>query len=382
MPIYLDHNATTPLDERVLAAMLPYFGAQYGNASSLYRPGRDARAAIETAREQVAALVRAHPSQVVFTGGGTEANNLALKGAVVGHQLRTLAVSAIEHASVLAPARGLRKQGVELHLIAADPLGQVSVSALEPALAGPGPALVSVMLANNETGVVQDVAALAARAKAARALIHTDAVQAAGKIAVDFTALGVHLMSLSAHKIYGPKGVGALVVDKALDVEPLLHGGGQEKGRRAGTENVAAIVGFGAAAELAAAELESRTAHVARLRSRLETGLRELPGVTVFAATAQRLPSTTFFGLPGIDGEALLMALDACDIAVASGAACDSGSAEPSHVLRAMGVDEALARGAVRVSLGQGNCEADIDALLAALRRLGGELRNLPVMAP
>ncbi len=375
MAVYLDHNATTPLDPRVLEAMLPYLRGHHGNASSVHAYGRVARNAIDQAREQVAALVNAQSSQVVFTGCGTEANNLALKGVAARLVAGRIAVSAVEHASLLGPAHALERQGWIIDAIAVDDQCRVSMASLSEVLEDASsevikasPRIVSVMMANNETGVIQDIPAISAQARRVGAIMHTDAVQAAGKIPVDFPASGAHLMSLSAHKLYGPKGVGALIVDKSLELEPLLHGGGHEMGRRGGTENVAGIVGFGAAAELALNELAARSAHLYRLRDLLEAGLRELPGVVIFAERAARLPNTVLIGVPGIDGEALLMNLDRKGIAVSSGSACASGSGEPSHVLLAMGVDPGLARRVIRVSLGQGNTPENVLRFVAVLR--------------
>lgn len=376
MCIYLDHNATTPLDARVLEAMQPFLTDRFGNPSAVYGLGRQARAAIDAARDKVAALVGVHASQVIFTSGGTEANNLALKGVVDGGASR-LVVSAIEHASVLETAKALRRRGADVMTLGVEENGVVRIDSLPVVLQGTRGALLSVMAVNNETGVIQPVAEIAQVARRFGAWVHTDAVQAAGKLPLDFSASGVHLMSLSAHKISGPKGVGALIVDKAVDLVPLLHGGGHEKRRRAGTENVAAIVGFGAAAAFAAEELVARRAHAARLQAYLEDKLKGVPGAVVFGASAPRIENTVFFGLPGIDGETLLMNLDQQDIAVSSGSACESGSTEPSHVLVAMGVDESLARGAVRVSFGRGNDEADIDAFVAALIEQVAQLRAM-----
>jgi len=366
VPVYLDHNATTPLDVRVLDAMLPYLREHYGNPSSLHLQGRTARAALDQAREQVAALVNAHPSQVVFTSGGTEANNYALKGVAAKLSPGRIAISAIEHSSLQGAAQALVTHGWQCDSIAVDEQCRVSRAALSAALKS-APRLVSVMMANNETGVIQDIAAISAQVRAAGAIMHTDAVQAAGKIAVDFPASGAHLMSLSAHKLYGPKGVGALIVDKALDLEPLLHGGGHEMERRAGTENVAGIVGFGAAALLAHEELASRASHLKTLRGALEQRLRALPGIVVFAAQAPRVANTVLIGVPAIEGETLLMELDRHGIAVSSGSACTSGSPDPSRVLLAMGVDPDLARRVIRISLGKDNTLADIDRLMTVL---------------
>jgi len=368
--IYLDHNATTPVDERVAAAMEPYFERFFGNPSALYRWGRVVRDAVEQARAQVAALVNADPAQVVFTSGGTEANNLALQGWSRAHPERALAVSAVEHPSVLETAKALQRHGTEVHWLAVDEHGVVRRDSLTAFLKRHPDGLVSCMIANNETGVLQPVRRLAGLAREYGAVFHTDAVQAAGRLPLDFDDLEVQMMSLSAHKLYGPKGVGALVLDRRLVVEPLLHGGGQEQGLRGGTENVAGIVGFGKAAELARAEWRERSARLAELRARLEAGLRRLPGVTLFAAGAERLPNTVQFGIEGIDGEMLVMALDRFQIAVSSGSACSSGGGEPSHVLLAMGIDEARAKTAVRISLGKDNTETDVDRFLAALERI------------
>ena len=369
MQVYLDCNATTPPDERVLQAMHDCLAAHWGNPSSLHQAGRAARADLDRAREQVAALVGVHPSQVVFTSGGTEANNLALWSFCARAETPgVLAVSAIEHPSLLEPARAWAARGWRLVELPVDGEGRLDMAALDEALAA-GAGLVSVMAANNETGVLQDIPAIAGRVRSAGAVLHTDAVQMAGKLPLDFAALGAQMMSLSAHKIHGPKGVGALILDKALEFTPMLVGGGQERGRRAGTENVAGIVGFGVAAELAAQELEDRSARLRKLRDYLESRLAELPGVVVFGQGAERLPNTVQLALPGIEGEALLMQLDREGIAVSSGSACSSGSREPSHVLMAMGIEETLARGAIRVSLGRHNSMADIDRLIEVLRR-------------
>lgn len=378
MTTYLDHNASTPLDERVLDEMLPYLRFYHGNPSSLYRQGRIARQAIETARQQVAQLVNAHPSQVVFTSGGTEANNLALKGSVVAP--KCVAVSAVEHASVLAPAQQLAIEGCQLVRIEVDSNGLISEETMVNALAS-SPDLVSIMLANNETGVIEDVARWAEMAASAGALFHTDAVQAAGKLNVDFAALGAQMMSLSAHKLYGPKGVGALVLDKRVELTAQVAGGGQEEGYRSGTENVAAIVGFGKAAELARLELQQRRSKMMELRQRLLQQLSQIDSVIVFAGQAECLPNTVFLAVPGIDGEALLMEMDRADIAVSSGSACDSQKIGASHTLLAMGIDEGLARCAVRVSTGKDNTGQDIDAFVLVLKQQIKALQDNSMLA-
>ncbi len=369
MKVYLDHNATTPLAEGVREAMLPYLEQLSGNPSGIHRWGRLARAALERAREQVAGLINAQAGQIVFTSGATEANNLALKGWAAATSGPRLAVSAVEHPSVMAPARALARRGLPLQFIEVDRNGRVTGAALEAALAAAKPGLVSVMSANNETGVIQDLAMIAERVRATGALLHSDAAQAAGKIELDFRRSGVHLMSLSAHKLYGPQGAGALVLDKSVELEPLLHGGGQEGSLRSGTENLAAIVGFGAAAEIARRQLAARRERLTALRAYLEERLRELPQVVLFAELAPRLPNTVCLGVPGLDGEALVMNLDRRGLALSSGSSCASASSEPSHVLLAMGVVPELARCAIRISLGEGNTETDIDVLIAALVR-------------
>ena len=363
---YFDHNATTPVDERVLAAMLPFLTSFYGNPSSLYRQGRLVRSAIDAAREQVAALVDAPASQIIFTGGGTESNNLAL--AALAPQGK-LAISAIEHPSITEPALRLKSLGAQLSIIDVDADGLVTPTAIAKLIKAK-PDLVSIMLANNETGIIQDLAPVARQLSANGISIHTDAVQALGKIPVSFKQLGVQLMSLSSHKLYGPKGCGALVFEKGVTITPLLLGGEQEQGLRAGTENVAAIVGFGKAAELAKTELTQRSAQLLALRTLLEDGLSTVPGLSIFARQAERLPNTVQFGIPEIDGEMLLMKLDQKGIAVSSGSACASGSAAPSPVLTAMGVEAGLAQSAIRISLGVANTEAEILEFINLLKAL------------
>ena len=380
--VYFDHNATTPVDPAVLEAMLPWFSTQFGNASSRHEYGRAARKAIDEAREQVAAAAGAHATEVVFTSGGSEANNLFLKGAAAFLKPGALAVSAVEHPCVIKPAEQLARRGWQLHRLTVDVEGRVDEAAYRRTLSL-NPKLVSVMLANNETGVLQDVGALAEMARDAGAFFHTDGVQALGKIAVDFRALnarGVNALTLSAHKLGGPKGAGALVLDKRIEIEPLIAGGGHERGLRSGTENVAAIVGFGAACELATQGLAERAARLSALRQRLEDGLRAM-GATLFGDGAKRLPNTVYFAIAGFDGETLVAHLDHAGYALASGAACSSANPEPSHVLQAMGVPDGLARGAVRASLGAGNTSAQVDAFIDALRGTTTRLQQLTALA-
>jgi cysteine desulfurase len=333
---------------------------------------------VNAAREQVAALVNVQASQIVFTSGGTEANNLFIKGAAGYIKPAQIAVSAIEHPCVAKPAQELVRSGWKLRKLTVTRDGVVDMADVAAALTEPT-GLVSVMLANNETGVLQDVAAIAERARAARAWMHTDAVQALGKIEVDFGALNVHAMTISAHKIYGPKGAGALVVDKRIELKPLIAGGGHEQGMRSGTENVPAIVGFGAAAELAVGRMLERAEGAASLRAHLEAGLHEL-GALIFGERARRIPNTTYFAFPRIDGETLVVELDKAGYAVAAGAACSSASTEPSATLLAMGVEPELARGAVRLSLGASSTLEEVEGFLRAVQSLVKRLKGMTAM--
>lgn len=375
--IYFDNNGTTRLDSRVLQGMMPWLTEQHGNPASRHAFGRAARSAIDHARQQVAESVGAHPSQVIFTSGGTEADNLAISGMATAPG--TIAISAIEHPAVSRPAFAMRQRGFRVNTVAVDHDGRLDMHSFENSLRLPT-SLVSVMLANNETGVIQDIHAIAEIAKERGAYMHTDAVQALGKMKVDFSGLNVHAMTVSSHKINGPQGAGALIVDKRVDLQPLIYGGGQEKGLRSGTENVAAIVGFGLACELAIRELGQRTQAMQTLRERLELGLGRI-GAIVFGKNADRLPNTSFFAIPHIEGETLVMALDRQGCAVASGSACSSDSTEPSHVLLAMGVEPDLARGAVRISFGKDNTADEVDAFLAALENELARLKRLAAIA-
>lgn len=378
---YLDWNATAPLRPEARAAMVEALAA-VGNPSSIHAEGRQARALVEAARAQVAALVGAQPGNVVFTSGGTEANMAALSPAIDTAAQRAprdrLLLSAIEHPSVRA---GGQFAAAAVEEVAVTPAGSIDLAALDAALnARSGRArapLLSLMLANNETGIVQPVAPAAALVHAAGGLVHVDAVQAPGRLAVEIGALGADLLTLSAHKIGGPKGVGALVrggEDIHLP-QPLIRGGGQELGLRAGTENVAGIAGFGAAAAAVRRALAAEAGRMRALRDLLEQGLKEAtPAVTIFGAAVERLANTTLFAAPGMKAETAVIAFDLEGIAVSSGAACASGKVAPSHVLAAMGVDAALSRGAVRVSTGFGTEKADIERFLAAWRKLHGAL--------
>jgi cysteine desulfurase len=374
---YFDWNATTPLRDEAQESMADAL-ALPGNPSSVHAEGRAARKTVEHAREEVAALVGARPADVVFTSSGTEANMLALTPAI---QISTdkrprsrLLLSAIEHASVRAGGRFSRDTMTE---IAVDAQGRLDLAALREAVAKSPRALVSLMLANNETGVIQPVAAAAEIVHAADGLLHVDAVQAAGRIEFDISSLGADLLTLSAHKIGGPKGVGALV-RRSDDIhlpEPLIRGGGQERGLRAGTENVAGIAGFGAAAAAARRDRAVEAAHMLALRNKLEAGVKAVsPQAVIFGAGAERLPNTTLFAVEGMKAETAVIAFDLEGVAVSSGAACSSGKVQPSHILAAMGVSPALTRGAVRVSLGWSTTEADIETFQNTWRKLATAL--------
>ncbi len=349
-----------------MEAMLPFLQTFYANPSSLYRAGRVVRSAIDVAREQVAALVNVKPSQVIFTSGGTEANNLAIKGMASIHKI---AVSVIEHPSVLQTALSLQKSKKVVGEISVNKDGLFEIGAIESQVKN-GIELMSLMLANNETGVIQDIEKISDFLRQHQVTIHTDAVQAIGKIPTDFHKIGAHLMSLSSHKIYGPKGCGALIIDHELTIQPLLSGGGQEFGLRGGTENVAAIIGFGCAAEMARNSLQAKHEKLLNLRNYLESELKTIPGIQIFSEDQKRLPNTVQFGLPQVDGEMLLMQLDKKAIAVSSGSACASGGGESSHVLKAMGIDESLAKSAIRISLGDENTRDEINIFIKTLKSL------------
>lgn len=375
---YFDHNASTAVDDAVLDVMLPYFQGEFGNPSSRHLRGMAARRAVDQAREQVADSVGVQPEQVIFTSSGSEANNLFIQGAAGYLKPMRVIVSAIEHPCVLRPAQELARRKLEkwdLRRLAVNCLGQVSLDDADNAMMEQQAGLVSVMLANNETGVIQNVAAIAEKAQEHGALMHTDAVQAFGKIPVDFTALKVHALTLSAHKIYGPKGAAALIVNKRLLLKPLIFGGGHENGLRSGTENVPAIVGFGAACELAKIRMAEMTARIAAMRTYLEQGLVAM-GAIIFGSSATRLPNTCYFALPGIEGDTLVVRLDQSGFAVASGAACSSMAPGQSHVLEAMGIEPMLARCAVRVSLGSANTPVQVEDFLRTLDNTVKSLRS------
>ncbi len=391
--LYFDHNATTPLDPFVLEAMLPYMGSQFANASATYTAGREARRAVDQAREQVAAAIDADPSEVIFTASGSEANNLLIRGFADAWLAEAgtpagVACSHVEHPCVAEPVRALGRSGWAESEIGVNAAGVVETSSLSALPADTR--LLSVMSANNESGVLQPVAQLAQTFKAGRngmSCFHADAVQAFGKYPLSFrdlNAAGVDALTISGHKIGGPKGAAALVRDRQLPLMPLVYGGGQEQGLRSGTENVAAIVGFGVACARAVASLEMRAAEAQRLQQHLEAWLRSR-GAVIFSADAERLPNTTFAAFPGIDGETLVSLLDRQGIAVASGAACGSGKNGVSAVLLAMGVDPLLAKGALRISLGMMPCGAnsieEVDRLTGQLDKVLSQLQRFAAVA-
>lgn len=375
--IYLDHNASTPVRREAIDAMAPYFAEQYGNPSSAHAFGQEARGALEEARGRVAALIGASPAEIVFTSGGTESDNMAVVGAAraLREKGRHLVVSAIEHEAVLHTAEALEREGFELGRVTPGPDGVVSPEAVARAIR-PDTILVSVMAANNETGVLQPSAAIGTVCAERGVAYHVDAVQAAGKVPIDAGAWGATLLTITGHKFYGPKGAGALYVKRGFKLVPLTHGGEHERGRRPGTENVPAIVGLGVAAELAASELTSAPARIAALRDRLEAGiLASVPRVVVHGSRAPRTCNTSHVSFVGAEGEHLLLSLDMKGIACSSGAACKAGSSRPSHVLLAMGVDPLVAQSAVRLSLGRGTTEADVERVLEVLPSVVAKVR-------
>ena len=378
--IYLDHNATTPLLPPIIDRITAVLRDDFGNPSSVHHFGQQAKATVDDARSDVAALIGADPSEVLFTSGGTEADNIAIRGAAEALETsgrKHLVASAIEHEAVLNTLKALARRGWRTTLLPVDQSGIVSPGALREALAD-DTAVVSVMHANNEIGTIQPVIELARIAHERGALFHTDAVQSAGKIPINVKALGVDMLSLSAHKFYGPKGVGALWIRRGLRVLPLLTGGRQERSRRAGTENVPGIAGMGAAARIAARKLVAEGTRLAALRDRLEAGiLQSVPGTAVNGATDVRVPNTTNISFDRVEAESLLIALDLEGIAVSTGSACSSGTLEPSHVLKAMGFNTHRTQNSIRFSLGAGNTEAEMDRVIAVLPGIVEKLRSL-----
>ncbi len=379
--IYMDANATTPLLPQVLEAMQPYWIEDFANASSIHQPGQRARRAVDSARQQIAKFLGCQPAEVVFNSGGTEGDNTALRGILrAGDHLIT---TAIEHSAILTTAYHLEQAGVAVTRVAPQPDGSIDPAAIQAALR-PNTRLISVMMANNETGVVQPVEAIGRIAADTGVPLHLDAVQAAGKVPIRVEEIGCQLLSISAHKMHGPKGVGALFVRRGTLIESLVLGGGHERRRRAGTENVPGIVGFGQAAEIASQTLADGTMdRLAALRDRLETGLlARIPGCGINGASAPRVANTTNLWFDAVDSEALVIALDLKGLSVSGGSACHSGATEPSHVLLAMGVDKARARASLRFSLLKTATQADVDAVLEIVPTAVERLRALsPALA-
>jgi cysteine desulfurase len=385
--IYLDHNATTAVDPAVLDAMLPYFSAEFGNASSIHTPGQRARAAVETAREQVAALLNARPQEIVFTSGGTESDNHAIFGMAL-HSFTSLASSTsltsrhvitttIEHEAVLNTCQALESQGVAVTYLPVNREGLIHLDDLRRALR-PETVLITVMHANNELGVIQPLAEIGRIAAEADIYFHTDAVQSAGKIPVDVKALQLDLLAISGHKFYAPKGIGGLFIKSGTRLRQLLYGGHHQRGFRPGTENVAGIVGLGKAADLARLSLERDAARICYLRDTLEQGiLARVPDSRINSANAPRTPNTSNILFPGIEGEALVIALDLKGLACSTGAACSSGAVEPSHVLTAIGLPASEARASVRFSLGRHTSEAEIASALELIPAAVAQLRAI-----
>jgi len=382
--VYLDHAATTPVDKRVVAAMLPYFGEKFGNASSIHSFGRETRKAVEESREIIAGFIGASANEVFFTSGGTEADNLAIKGAVFAGKSKgeRVITSAVEHHAVLNTCKWLGKNGWEVIYLPVDEFGIISVEKLKEAIDG-NTVLISVMAANNETGSLQPISEIGKIARDKGVLFHTDAVQAVGKIPVDVKKLNVDLLSVSAHKIYGPKGIGTLYIRKGTKIEKLLHGGHHERNRRAGTENVPAIVGFAKAVEIAKSGMEEENKKLLKLRDKLEkTILSVIENVRVNGHPEKRLPNTSNISFEFVEGESIILSLDMKGVAVASGSACTSGSLEPSHVLSAMGVPPEIAQGSIRFSMGKDNTEEDVDFVARELKGIVSHLREMSPLYP
>ncbi len=381
--IYMDHNATTPVDKRVLEAMLPYFSEKYGNPSSIYRFAKESDLAKEKAREKVASLIGAKPEEVFFMGCGTESDNLAIKGICFANKKRGshIITSKIEHHAVLNTCKWLEKKGFNVSYIGVDKYGIVNLDELKDAVTNKT-ILISIMFANNEVGTIEPIADIANIAKSRDIYFHTDAVQAVGKIPINVKDLGIDLLSLSAHKLYGPKGVGALYIKRGAKIAPLLHGGHHEKNKRAGTENIPGIVGLGVACEIAPAEIKESKG-IKTLRNKLENGLLErIDDIRINGHPEKRLDGTLNLCVKYVEGEGMLLHLDHKGIAASSGSACTSGSLEPSHVLTAMGIPPEIAHGSLRFSLGKENTEEEVNKVLEVLPPIVDKLREMSPLYP
>ena len=383
-PVYMDHAATTFMKPEVIAAMAPYFSRHFGNPSSFYRFARESREGVEEARTRVATALGAEPEEVFFTSGGTEADNWAIKGTAAALRKRGdhIVTSAIEHHAVLHTCRALEKQGFSVTCLPVDGYGRVDPGDVEDAITG-RTVLVSVMTANNEIGTVQPVAEIGKIAHDHGVLFHTDAVQAVGAVPIDVDGMGIDLLSLSGHKFYGPKGTGALYVRRGTRIESLVHGGGQERGRRAGTENVPGIVGLGRAIELATADIEGHNRRVAAMRDRIVRGVLDaIPETRLNGHPTERLANNANFSFRYVEGESILLLLDAHGICASTGSACSSGSLEPSHVLLAVGLTHEEAHGSLRLTLGDANTGEDVDYVIEVLPEVIGRLRRISPLTP
>ena len=380
--VYMDNGATTQVDERVLEAMLPFFKELYGNPSSLHSFGREVKKALEEAREKTAKAINARPEEIYFTSGGTEADNLAVQG--VARALKKkgnhIITSSVEHHAVLDVCKALEKEGFTVTFLPVDEHGQVRVEDFRKAVTDQT-ILATIMLANNEVGTLQPVAEISAITREKGILLHTDAVQAIGNIPVDVEELGVDLLTMAAHKFYGPKGVGVLYVRRGTRLGKVAHGGGQEKKVRPGTENIPGIVGLGRAIELATADIPGKAAHLTYLRDKLISGLMQIPDVKLNGHPEERLPGNANLSFEFVEGESMLLSLDMKGVAASSGSACTSGSLEPSHVLLAMGLPHEMAHGSLRFSLGKNNTEEDVDYVLQVLPEIVERLRSMSPMA-
>lgn len=379
--VYLDHNATTPTHPEVVKAILPYYEEIFGNASSIHQFGQQARKAIDEAREKIANFIGASPKEIVFTSGGTEANNFALKGVVYANEKKGkhIITSSMEHHAVLNPCKYLEKKGFKVTYLPVDKYGLVDLEEVRRAITKET-ILISIIHANNEVGTIEPITEIGKIAKEIGIYFHTDAVQTVGKIPVNVNELNIDLLSLSGHKIYGPKGIGVLYIRKGTRIQPLIQGGHHELNRRAGTENVPAIVGLGKAIEIAKATMEKESMRLTNLRNRLCSGIGEkIDYVRLNGHPGKRLPNTLNMSFEFVEGESMILNLDLKGIAVSTGSACTSGSLEPSHVLKAMGVDAAVAQGSIRFSLGKDNTEEDIDYVLEVLPEI---IERLRVMSP
>lgn len=378
--IYTDNAATTPISSTVLDAMLPYLTSGYGNPSSLYSTGRDAKAAIEDARRNVADAIGCESSEIIFTGGGSEADNLAIKGLLWGSALKKgknhIITSKIEHHAILHTVAFMERMGCRVTYLDVDNLGRVDLEQLRSSITSET-ALVSIMAANNEIGTIQPLAEIARICHDGGTLFHCDAVQGIGHMELDVRKLGIDMLSMSAHKIRGPKGVGALYCRKGIYLEPLIHGGGQESRKRSGTENVAGIVGFGAAIQEAVSRMPEVLPRISTLRRRLEAGVAKLPYARLTGDPEHRLPGTASFAFECIEGESLILMLDMKGIAASTGSACSTGSLDPSHVLMAIGLPHKIAHGSLRITIGEQNTEEEIDYILASLEEIIGKLRYM-----